>query len=327
MSTAISTKRLLAVFGGAALLAGVLVACGGGGGSEQDAAVQEAERAHALGLLDKLPVSWKPNAITFSANPGFRQDVPVTLTTTKALTNAKIVFVPDLRNAVTVVPDTIPALAAGQSATVTLRFAPAATDTRKVIAGIALLYDKGTTTISQPLPVKISIVPAEIVNGVAVPPEPPPELNNATLAGFDTNGNGVRDDVERYIALSYPSSAKARAALTQYAKTIGDGVLINPTDSQSVAAMEPARRRAQECANYVFVSPVLAANLSGSPPSAQALAMYTASERMRATYLNTSNRLSAYSAYAMKADAIPYSLPMDFDDRLSCLVNPDTLPN
>lgn len=205
MTTTITTKRLLAVFGGAVLLAGVLVACGGGG-SEQDAAVQEAERAHALGLLDKLPVSWKPNAITFSANPGFRQDVPVTLTTTKALTNAKIVFVPDLRNAVTVVPDTVPALAAGQSTTVTLRFAPAATDTRKLIAGIALLYDKGTTTISQPLPVKISIVPAEIVNGVAVPPEPPPELNNATLAGFDVNGNGVRDDVERVLASSFGSS-------------------------------------------------------------------------------------------------------------------------
>ncbi|MBS0384660.1 MAG: hypothetical protein JSS00_04850 [Proteobacteria bacterium] len=203
MNTTITIKRLLAVFGGAVLLAVVLVACGGGG-SEQDAVVQEAERAHAQGLLDKLPVSWKPNAITFSANPGFRQDVPVTLTTTKALTNAKIVFVPDLRNAVTVIPDTIPALAAGQSATVTLRFAPAATDTRKVIAGIALLFDKNATT-SQPLLVKISIVAAETINGIAVPPEPPPDLNNATLAGFDVNGNGVRDDVERLIARNWPS--------------------------------------------------------------------------------------------------------------------------
>lgn len=40
------------------------------------------------------------------------------------------------------------------------------------------------------------------INGFAVPPEPNAALNDATLAGVDTNGNGVRDDVERKIAKS-----------------------------------------------------------------------------------------------------------------------------
>lgn len=40
----------------------------------------------------------------------------------------------------------------------------------------------------------------EVINGITVPPEPPPTTNNATLAGIDVNGNGVRDDVERSIA-------------------------------------------------------------------------------------------------------------------------------
>jgi hypothetical protein len=71
-------------------VAGLLVACGGGGGDDKDAAVQEAERAQALGLFDKLPVSWVPAAITFSMNPGARQDVPITLTTKVALKNAKV---------------------------------------------------------------------------------------------------------------------------------------------------------------------------------------------------------------------------------------------
>lgn len=124
--------------------------------------------------------------------------------------NAKVVFVPDLRNAVTVTPDTISALAAGQSATVTLTFAPAATDTRKVIAGIVLLFDKNATT-SRPLPVKVSLVAPETVNGIAVPPEPPADLNNATLAGFDVNGNGVRDDVERLIASTHGTSSASHS--------------------------------------------------------------------------------------------------------------------
>lgn len=41
---------------------------------------------------------------------------------------------------------------------------------------------------------------SEVINGIAVPPEPDPEKNNATVAGIDKNNNGVRDDVERKIA-------------------------------------------------------------------------------------------------------------------------------
>ena len=40
----------------------------------------------------------------------------------------------------------------------------------------------------------------EFINGFPVPPEPDPILNNATIAGIDTNHNGVRDDIEREIA-------------------------------------------------------------------------------------------------------------------------------
>jgi small basic protein len=41
---------------------------------------------------------------------------------------------------------------------------------------------------------------ANTVNGITVPPVPDPTLNAATLAGVDSNSNGVRDDVERSIA-------------------------------------------------------------------------------------------------------------------------------
>jgi hypothetical protein len=40
----------------------------------------------------------------------------------------------------------------------------------------------------------------EVINGITVPPEPAPSVNNATLAGVDINNNGVRDDVERTLA-------------------------------------------------------------------------------------------------------------------------------
>ncbi|MBN2825403.1 MAG: hypothetical protein JXQ76_08775 [Campylobacterales bacterium] len=43
----------------------------------------------------------------------------------------------------------------------------------------------------------------EIIHGHTLPPEPDPTINNATLGGVDSNGNGVRDDVERAIYKKY----------------------------------------------------------------------------------------------------------------------------
>ena len=42
-----------------------------------------------------------------------------------------------------------------------------------------------------------------IINGHTLPLEPDHKINNATLSGIDSNGNGVRDDVERKIYLQY----------------------------------------------------------------------------------------------------------------------------
>lgn len=239
MTTFFRSKRGIALIVSIIVATAVLVACGGGGSGETstDAAVQNVERAQAQGLLDKLPVSWSQSSLTFNLNPGGRQDIAVTLTSTKALTNAKIVFVPDLKNAVTVTPDTIAALPAGQSATVTLTFAPAATDTRKVIAGILLLFDKNATT-SKPLLVKVSLVAPEAINGVTVPPEPPTDLNNATLAGFDTNGNGVRDDVERLIASEFGSNANKYQDILTFAKS--EQLAINFPTTQNISAANQA---------------------------------------------------------------------------------------
>lgn len=51
----------------------------------------------------------------------------------------------------------------------------------------------------------------EVINGITVPPEPAPSINNATLAGVDVNGNGVRDDVDRAIAVLYGGKEKLPA--------------------------------------------------------------------------------------------------------------------
>jgi hypothetical protein len=261
---------------------GVLAACGGGSG-EEEAWKDDPQVVQAMKLGDRLPVSWVPEAITFDVNPGARQDVPVTLTSKVALKNARIVFIPDLKNAVTVTPETIPNLDAGQSATIKLTFAPPTSDKRRVIAGVVLLFDKNAT-VSKPLLVKINLVKPETINGVVVPPEPPADLNNATLTGFDANGNGVRDDVERLIATAHPQSARARAALMQSAAAT-QRLLVSSGDSQE------SRLQYLGAATYCSA----AAFMAGPDDVTGGARALDASRRLRAQIINTSDRILAFA--------------------------------
>ena len=55
------------------------------------------------------------------------------------------------------------------------------------------------------------------VDGKHLPPPPDPAQVDATVAGVDANGNGIRDDVELAIFKKYPNSPYTRAAELQYA--------------------------------------------------------------------------------------------------------------
>jgi hypothetical protein len=286
----------------------ILVACGGGGNDDTSDPVAETERSQALGLFDKLPVSWTPTKLVFNLNPGSRQSIPVTLTTTKALTNARVVFVPDFRNAVTVSPSTIPTLAAGQSATVTLTFAPSATDTRKALAGVVLLYDRNAT-VSRPLPVKVSLVAQETINGVAVPPEPPSELNNATLAGFDVNANGVRDDVERYVISTFSGSKKRTAVASELSRANQQALLAADTNDR--ASLIAATRRADAavaCLNYI--DPSNAASIEN---------------QLAAVELNTRLRWTVAAKLQQLLGGLEMTVPAD--KKAMCTFDPESMAN
>jgi hypothetical protein len=62
---------------------------------------------------------------------------------------------------------------------------------------------EGTTTVQAVVNGKCSparrITVYKLIHGHRLPPEPDPQVNNATLLGIDSNHNDVRDDVERWI--------------------------------------------------------------------------------------------------------------------------------
>ena len=111
-----------------------------------------------------------------------------------------------------------------------------------------------------------------------LPPDPGP-AGMATLAGIDSNNNGVRDDVERYIALTYPADtdASARAALTQFTKAVQVSLL---EAADPIASKVHANERigALQCL------------LAKRPTDAETI--FTA---LRDAILNTAARTKAYS--------------------------------
>ena len=65
--------------------------------------------------------------------------------------------------------------------------------------GTVTLQAKVGTLLSNTLTLNIEWV----VDGHVLPPEPDKALNDSTLLGIDSNNNGVRDDVERWIYKTY----------------------------------------------------------------------------------------------------------------------------
>ncbi len=185
-------------------VAAVFVACGGGSDNKNQTAQDARQQPLAVGSAPTI--TWTPTGtVAFEANPGSKVAFPITFTTPTVMGNISVNVTPELRGLVTATVSKS-VLQPGQSATVTLTFNVSASESLRVVDG-AVQVIAGRTTASMPLSVRLSLVAPETINGIPVAPQPPTVLNNITLAGFDLNVNGVRDDVERAIATTFGASA------------------------------------------------------------------------------------------------------------------------
>lgn len=152
-------------------------------------------------------------------------------------------------------------------------------------------------------------------------PADPGEEGKATLAGIDSDGDGVRDDLQRFIALSHPDSAKFRAVLTQYTINLQEK-LINAGDP--IKSLELAHQHTKDSACHQYIDSVSIHSEQGRAKSprkelyAQAL---NTLERSRA-YLDYNDHLPGHTFVAPEPasyDLTPLKKYCDFDS--------DLLPN
>jgi hypothetical protein len=172
-----------------------------------------------------------------------------------------------------------------------------------------------TNTTIPPKPL-YSCEGGDVVNGFTLPPCPDQELNDSTLLGIDSNGNGVRDDVERWLISRYKNHHKIVTEIGFQAGRAHQFMLANPDKP------EEARQKingAQACNSYFqryaddFGEPILIDH------------SISTSIAFDTIQLNTEARIRAYLAYDRKLGGGVYRLPHASERKALCTFDVDKL--
>jgi len=141
-----------------------------------------------------------------------------------------------------------------------------------------------------------------------VPPDPG-EFGKLTLRGVDSDKDGVRDDVQRWIVMAYPDSEKTRMVLFQMTKTMQQYLLDSADPIKSFLNVKK-QTRDTDCLVYI------------QPNRYSEIAM-----EHQAVFLNTKMRVKEW----IKADSHPSlggaSNASKQDFKLGCRFDPNKLPN
>lgn len=151
---------------------------------------------------------------------------------------------------------------------------------------------------------------APITIPVVLPPDPG-EAGKATLQGIDSDGDGVRDDVQRYIVFKYSTSEKIRAGLMQMAR-VGQLTLLQSTTQTSSIANIKNFIRTQQCMESF----------------ADFRAIRDIKNDLLAELLNTKERTKVWLEARQHASGEVITVAVDPAElRTKCIFNPDLLQN
>ena len=143
-----------------------------------------------------------------------------------------------------------------------------------------------------------------------LPPDPG-AAGDATLEGVDVNGNGIRDDIERWIYLTYPDSEKLRRALIQEYYPLQNMIIHGQQQNRDAVYDDMyALQRSSECLYYVH------------PDKPHKI-----SAELEARIVNTDERVYGYlESSRLLGGGTFQGVPMS-KWKTSCNFNPDEMKN
>lgn len=226
-------------------------------------------------------ISWTPSIIKIEQMQGTQSIHTMIVTSTKDLQGIIARVVPELQPWVSVSPAPIGVIQRGDDLELTITIIVPHDAVIGEYDGVIQLKQatvgKNPRTIAMPLPVELAIIEQE--DNEVLPPDPG-EAGKQTLLGVDSDSDGVRDDIQRYIYFAYPDNEKVRVALTQIAIEY-QGLLAQASDPDSAFNHATRMARHGECVDYIqgeTASDTLAA--------------------LKAEILNTKERSLAYVNYS-----------------------------
>ncbi|WP_224962442.1 hypothetical protein [Geomonas subterranea] len=93
----------------------------------------------------------------------------------------------------------------------------------------------------------ISLETVPMILSAGKVPADPGAAGKATLAGVDSNHNGIRDDAERWIGESFPDCARFRAALAQVAFVVQKRITLPEITEKRKEEVEAEEGAATAC--------------------------------------------------------------------------------
>ena len=253
-------------------------------------------------LLAAPAVQWSQPSLLEFLLPSTSKKLTVTFRSSETLSQVDVFVAPALSSVLTISPTQLKKLAGGKEYKLDLVLkAPASTGVA-FEGTVHLKMTQGTSsTKSSPLTVKV------IVHNQPVPPDPG-KTGTVTLAGIDSDNDGVRDDVQRHIVATHFDSARARLALFQYARAFGK-------------VLEQANTPDAAWDSAIYASRCV---LAMGPDIDGIRTMRTSLDVVTSTFLNTEPRSRAYllAARSQRTVSDGHDNPQRF-----CSFDPSQLPN
>jgi len=170
------------------------------------------------------------------------------------------------------------------------------------IANVA--QDGSRKNIGSPFHIVFTI--DKLVINDTLPPDPG-ELGKMTIEGIDADADGLRDDLQRYIAIKYQSSEKLRRVMTDLAKANQDFILNVDNDT---LFLEARKNSSRQLACLFYIDPENSMNHF---------------QKLRAKSYNTETRFDANIRGNSKLGGTIITLPEN--NKAQCSFDPDSLDN
>jgi len=247
-------------------------------------------------------IAWTPATVTSEVAREYSKTVPVSFISSEDVTNVQVRVVPELQPFVQVRPAAFAVINKGQTASVTVIFSASKTAPFGTVKGTIQL--RVGNTLAKPLPVSL------LVTVVPLPPDPGP-AGKATLQGIDSDGDGLRDDVQRSIALTFPESARTRAAMTQYAVAFLLSLLLGNGDAGALRENAAEVSRSIECIAHVLGADRMSAE----------------TQRLDSLLRNTRPRIDAYITTNARLSGQSFSATPRSRWKSSCSFDVDSMEN